>query len=109
MAPASVYDGNVLQLFWRRALVTVLSVVTLGIYIPWGICLVETYIYGHTVIDGHRFFFDGKGGELFGRYMVGYFLSIVTIGIYYVFFFRSEIRRWIIYHTHMEDTRGNSL
>ena len=43
-----------------------LATVTLGIGLPWAVCMILRWQIGHTVIDGKRLQFDGKGGRFFG-------------------------------------------
>ena len=36
----------------------------------------------HTVIDGHRLYFDGTAMQLFGNWIKWLILTVITLGIY---------------------------
>lgn len=55
----------------------------------------------HTVIDGKRLVFDGKGVQLFGQYIKWFLLSIITLGIY-SFWLNIKMKQWVVSHTHHE-------
>jgi len=76
-----------------------LTIVTLGIYMPWFMVkLMKFNLSGTQVtLDGAVWTgdFDGKGGDLFVTLLVGYLLTVVTLGIYGAWFTCNMIR----YHT----------
>lgn len=64
-----------------------LTILTLGIYMPWFYCKLRKLIASRTVIleNDHvvgAFDFEGRGGELFVVYLAGYLLTLITAGIY---------------------------
>ncbi|MFV8751405.1 DUF898 family protein [Nannocystaceae bacterium ST9] len=68
-----------------------LTLITIGIYMPWFICSMTTYIaskvsFGPTQRGIVRFRFEGKGGNLFVTFLVGYLLTLITLGIYMPWF-----------------------
>lgn len=98
--PVSEFKGRTIQLIGWRLLGTLISVVTLGICMPWAHCMVMRWETNHTYIDGQQLHFDGKGGQLFGRYLLWGLLTIVTIGIYGLFV-PVKFRRWRAGHTRL--------
>ena len=78
----SKFNGGLLGLIGISILQILLTVCTLGIAFPWAVCLKESWIAKHTVIDGRQLYFDGNGGQLFGNYIKWLLLTIITLGIY---------------------------
>lgn len=56
----------------------------------------------HTVINGHRLYFDGKAIQLFGNWIKWFLLSFITLGIY-LFWVSIALRKWKTKHTHFAD------
>ena len=48
----SYFDGGVLELLGINLVTWLLSIVTLGIAVPWLICLKHNWITNHTVVQG---------------------------------------------------------
>ena len=96
----SKFTGGLLGLIGISSLQWFIIVITLGLGAPWAICLKESWIAKHTVIDGHQLTFDGTGGQLFGNYIKWFFLTIITLGIY-SFWLSIKMQQWITKHTHM--------
>ena len=74
--------GELFKLFFLQGL---LVLVTFGIYTPWFICNVMTYLASRTVFgptqNGWIYArFHGKGGALFVTFIRGYLLTFVTFG-----------------------------
>ncbi len=81
-----------------------LSMVTLGIYLPWFICKLHAYLAASTRIEGTprgtlQLEFTGKGGDLFVTGLVGLLLTIVTIGFYGPWFL-VNLTRFFTANTH---------
>ncbi len=76
------FHGKGAELFLIFIINFLLSVITLGIYIPWAIVKVARYMAGKTTLGGAAFSFEGKGGDLFSLYLVNYILTAITAGIY---------------------------
>ena len=96
----SKFTGGLLGLIGVSLLQSLIIIFTLGIGLPWAVCLKQSWIAKHTVIDGHKLTFDGTGGQLFGNYIKWFLLSIITLGIY-SFWVTIKIQKWITKHTHM--------
>ena len=94
----SYFDGGFFGYIGMSILFCLISVFTLGIAVPWAICMVRRWEVKHTVISGRRLTFTGTGGQLFGKYILGVLLTIVTFGIYSIWFGLS-IEKWAVSHT----------
>jgi len=67
-------------------------VITLGIALPWIICIVIRWICRNTTIGGKQLAFKGTGGGLFGRYILWTLLTFITFGIFGYWAIRNYIR-----------------
>ena len=74
-----------------------LTVITLGIAIPWAICMRYRWRSQHTIIDGRRVRFTGTGGGLFGNWIKWWLLCVITLGIY-GFWVVPRLTRWVVEH-----------
>ncbi len=99
MENKSEFTGGLLGLIGVSLLAAFLSVITLGICYPWGVCLKQKWIAKHTVIDGQRLYFDGKAGQLFGNYIKWFVFTVITLGIY-GFWLNIKMKKWVTKHTH---------
>ncbi|MDR0669838.1 MAG: DUF898 domain-containing protein [Treponema sp.] len=98
----SAFDGSVLGNFGTNLAAGFLSLITLGIGVPWAVAYRQRWLTSHTVIEGKRLKFDGTGAQLFGKYIIWFLLSIITLGIYATFFLPVRMQQWIIKHTFFE-------
>ena len=96
----SKFTGGLLGLIGITILQGIIIGFTLGIATPWAICLKESWITKHTIIDGHQLTFNGTGGQLFGNYIKWFLLCIITLGIY-SFWLNIKMKQWVTKHTHM--------
>jgi len=96
----SKFNGGLLGLIGISILQALISICTLGIAIPWAICLKERWYAKHTIIDGRQVVFDGNGLQLFGNYIKWFLLTIITIGIYSLWL-SLKMKAWVASHTHL--------
>lgn len=96
----SKFTGGLLGLIGISILQGVIIGLTFGIAAPWAVCLKESWIAKHTIIDGHQVVFDGKGGQLFGNYIKWFLISIITFGIYSLWL-GINMKKWVVKHTHL--------
>ena len=76
----SYFDGNFMQLSGWNLLCALIAVCTLGIGIPWAMCLKIRWETKHTVINGKRLYFNGTAAQLFGKLIVWLiFMAIIFI------------------------------
>ncbi|MFI5290728.1 MAG: DUF898 family protein [Polyangia bacterium] len=85
------FDGTGGPMFVTLFVGQLLTMVTLGIYLPWFLCKLERAIYSQTRIfengqSAGGLDFLGTGGALFGQYLIGLILTGLTLGIYLAWF-----------------------
>jgi len=85
------FQGKGGEFFVKLLVGYLLTMVTLGIYMPWMLCAIQKYMMEKTAIleNGQAaggFTFTGEGGGLFVKFLVGYLLTVVTLGIYFAWF-----------------------
>lgn len=95
----SKFTGGLLGLIGMNLLAGLLMTITLGLGVPWAVCMREKWIAEHTIINGHQLKFDGTGGQLFGQYIKWWLLTFVTLGIY-SFWLGIKMKQWTVKHTH---------
>ena len=96
----SDFTGGLLGLIGINILQYLLILCTLGLGLPWAVCLKERWIAKHTIIDGRQLVFDGKGIQLFGTYIKWWFFCLITLGIY-GFWLNIKMKQWVTKHTHL--------
>ena len=98
----SYFDGGLLELIGWRILAFFITGITFGIGAPWAQCMLYSWEYKHTVLNGKRLKFEGTGGDLFVQYFKWIFFSIITFGIYILVIPVRETR-WVVSNLHFED------
>ncbi|MBO5036401.1 MAG: DUF898 family protein [Clostridia bacterium] len=96
----SKFTGGLLGLIGINILQSLIMFLTLGLAVPWAVCIKQRWIAKHTILDGRQVYFDGTGGQLFGNYIKWFLLTIITIGIY-GFWLDIKMKQWIVKHTHL--------
>lgn len=99
MMEESYFDGGLLQKIGWSLLAGLITALTLGICLPWGVCMLQNWEVKHTVINGKRLAFDGKAIQLFGLWIKWLLLIIITLGIY-AFWVDISLKKLITKHTH---------
>jgi uncharacterized membrane protein YjgN (DUF898 family) len=97
------FEGQGGQLFVTFLVGYLLTMITIGIYMPWFICKLTKFYLDNTTIttsDGSVYNprFEGGGGDLFVTFLVGYLLTMVTIGIYAPWFM-CKLNKWFAERT----------
>jgi uncharacterized membrane protein YjgN (DUF898 family) len=92
-----VFDGGAASYFGVILLAGLVTVCTLGICVPWAICMRYKWRAQHTLIYGNRVKFTGSGAGLFGNWVKWWLLCIVTLGIY-SFWVVPRLIGWIVEH-----------
>ena len=95
----SRFTGGLLGLIGTYLLAMIIIMLTLGICFPWAVCIIQSWIAKHTIIDGKQLEFDGKAIELFGQYIKWFLLTIITLGIYGLWL-NIKMKAWIVSKTH---------
>lgn len=96
----SKFTGGLLGLIGINLITSFITMITLGLAYPWAICIKENWIVNHSIIDGKKLYFDGKGSQLFGNYIKWFLLTLITLGIY-GFWLSLKMRNWKTKHTHI--------
>ena len=95
----SYFDGG----FWHLVGLSIggflFCLITLGIAFPWVACWFIRWRVNHTVVDGKRLQFNGKGLSLFGHYilrgwLLGWILGPLTLGLYIIYYFQVSLKKW---------------
>lgn len=100
----SYFDGGLLNYIFTTILATFITVMTLGICAPWGICMLYKWKIEHTVINGRRCKFNGTAIGLFGNWVKWLLLCVVTIGIY-SFWVHIKLEQWKVKNTTFYSTK----
>ena len=73
----------------------VLSIVTLGIYIPWFTQNLQRFFIHGATYNSHKFAFRGKGGRLFVIMTLAIFIPFIVVGFIVFTVLNSNIEIWI--------------
>ena len=68
----------------RSLLIAVLTVASLGLYAPWGICMMRRWEADHTIVSGRKLRFTGMGEEMFISWLLWTAPAYLLIGILFV-------------------------
>jgi uncharacterized membrane protein YjgN (DUF898 family) len=94
----SKFTGGLLGLLGTNIIAALIIVVTLGICLPWAVCIRQSWYARHTYIEGKQLKFTGNAFELFGQYIKWFLLTIITLGIY-SFWLNIKMHAWVISKT----------
>jgi uncharacterized membrane protein YjgN (DUF898 family) len=79
------------------------TVLTLGICLPWAIVMKYRWQAKHTYLNGHRLRFTGTAPGLFGQWIKWWFFTIITVGIY-LFWVVPRLTKWVVEHQEFDAT-----
>ena len=96
----SKFTGGLLGIIGIAILQVLVIIFTLGLGVPWAVCMKESWYVKHTTIDGLPLTFDGTGGQLFGNYIKWVLLTLITFGIY-ALWIPIKMKQWVTSHTHI--------
>ena len=95
------FDGGAGTYLGTGLLALLVTLLTLGICLPFAIVLRQRWRAKHTYIEGRRLAFIGGGFQLFGNWIKWFLLIIITLGIY-SFWVAPRIQKWIVENTDFE-------
>ena len=98
----SYFDGKIMEYIGYKLLAFLITIVTLTIAKPWADKLILEYKINHTVYNGKRLKFEGKGASLFVQRFKWIFFSIITLGIYSLWI-PIKMEKWVVSNIHFED------
>ena len=78
----SAFCGVTMDYVRLLILQTLLLIFTLGLAMPWVICMRGRWYFDNMIIDGKQVVFSAKGKKLFWRYIGWSILSVITLGIW---------------------------
>lgn len=96
----SYFDGGVLGVIGVNLLCNFLTIISLGILYPFGICYKQKWLAKHTIINRKRIVFNGSSLSLIGHYLLWWFLTVITFGIY-GFWLPIKMENWKAQNTHI--------
>jgi uncharacterized membrane protein YjgN (DUF898 family) len=88
---AATYVGTALLSFF-------ITILTIGIALPFAVVLRQRWRAKHTYINEQRLIFLGKGFGLFGNWIKWLVLMIITLGIY-SFWVVPRVTKWVVENT----------
>ena len=100
----SYFDGSLLGLLAFTYFYATITVLTAGLLSAWGKCLLNKYIYNHTVISGKRLKFEGQGEDLFPKMFKWDFFKLITFNIYSIWA-PTRYKEWEVSKLHFEDEK----
>jgi uncharacterized membrane protein YjgN (DUF898 family) len=74
-----IFHGKGLDYFLISLVNILLSVITLGIYVPWAMVRSRRYVYEHLELNGARFGYHAKGGALFLSWLLTSIIMFIVI------------------------------
>jgi uncharacterized membrane protein YjgN (DUF898 family) len=80
---ACAYHGTAGGLVSAMLVPALLTACTMGIYTPWYICKLKSWVYSQIDVSGERLQFNGDGGGLLGIWLLGSILCSITCFIYF--------------------------
>ncbi|WP_068268434.1 DUF898 family protein [Caviibacter abscessus] len=95
----SYFDGPVLENFAYQLLIVLVTIFTFSLGTAFILCAYYKWIVEHTVIDGERYTFEGKGIDLLVKLIVWGILTLITLGIYSLWA-NVKLKQWIAKNTH---------
>jgi uncharacterized membrane protein YjgN (DUF898 family) len=103
----SYFDGGFWALVGWSILGFLVCLITVGIAFPWVYCWFVSWRTNHTVVDGKRLQFNGKGISLLGHYilrgwLLGLILGPLTLGLYTLYYFNVAVKKWEVKNTNFK-------
>jgi uncharacterized membrane protein YjgN (DUF898 family) len=97
-------NGNLLKLSARSFLNGVVSIITLGLYLPIFYHRRFSMIYNNLYYGNVPFSYDGDDREFLKIALDGFFLTVFTFGVYY-FWWKPQLYNYYIQHIRVGDAR----
>jgi hypothetical protein len=102
----SYFDGKPLHVIGIKLFVFFFTLLSLTLAFPWLYCYESRWRCSHTVVEGYRLGFDGRGKDLFWSWLSYLGLGLVTLLLYWLWV-PSKLRRFQTAHTYLvRDPKG---
>ena len=99
----SVFCGSYFEHIRRVFFQVLFTVLTLGLAMPWVICMDQRWHLDNMIIDGRQVIFEGTGRKFFWRYVAWVILTVLTLGIW-ACWMAVEMLRWDAKYTHFDNS-----
>ncbi len=96
-AGESEFDGGLLGYTGMNFASLLLFIFTLTLGLAWVLCYRKRWHIHHTIVQGRRLKFTGKGIQLVGNIIKWIFFTLITIGIYGLWL-PVKIKKWYAKH-----------
>lgn len=94
------FRGRWPNIYGNLILISFLTTITAGIYLPWGYARWQRLITESTYFEDQQLEFDGSGAEVFVQFVIIGFFTLITLGLYIILGFSStRMLRWQYDHT----------
>ncbi len=94
------FRGRWPNIYGNLILISFLTTITAGIYVPWGYARWQRLITESTYFEDQQLEFDGSGAEVFVQFVIIGFFTLITLGLYIILGFSStRMLRWQYDHT----------
>ena len=94
------FRGRWPNVYGNLLLISFLTTITAGIYVPWGYARWQRLITESTYFEDQQLEFDGSGAEVFVQFVVIGFFTLITLGLYTILGYSStRMLRWQYDHT----------
>ncbi|PWD52456.1 hypothetical protein C8046_08500 [Serinibacter arcticus] len=91
------FDGGAANYFGASLAAALVTILTLGICLPWAMVIMQRWQTKHTFLYGRRLRFTGTAPGLFGQWIKWWALTLITFGVY-SFWVQPRLTAWIVQH-----------
>lgn len=96
------FRGSGLSCLWLFLWIGVFTIITFGLFFPWGISAQKRWQASNTFIGGRQLHFSGTGLSFLWQWVLIYVFTLITFGIYLPWAV-CRIHRWVAKNTLFED------
>ena len=87
------FRGSGLGYVWLLVWTSVVSIITFGLFFPWGYSALQRWINSNTYVNGRQLAFHGTGLGFLGHWLIIMVLLFVTFGLYTPWAY-CQLKRW---------------
>ena len=94
------FRGRWPNIYGNLILISILTTITAGIYLPWGYARWQRIITENTYFEDDQLEFDGSGADVFVQFVITGCYTLITLGLYIILgFSATRMLRWQYAHT----------